>query len=100
MQPLELTVLVVEDEAAQREILSYNLAAEGYRVITAETGAKALERMREDAPDLVLLDWMLPEVSGLEVCRQLKASRDSQATPVIMVSARGDFTVYTFCPIP
>ncbi|WP_299651426.1 phosphate regulon transcriptional regulator PhoB [uncultured Jannaschia sp.] len=84
------SVLVVEDEAPQREVLVYNLEAEGYDVRQATSGGAALDLAREDHPDLVLLDWMLPEVSGIEVCRQLKAAAETRAIPVIMISARSE----------
>ncbi len=61
-------VLVIEDEPAQREVLSYNLNAEGYRVTTAENGEQGLLVVAEDAPDVIVLDWMLPHVSGIEIC--------------------------------
>ncbi|TNF19960.1 MAG: phosphate regulon transcriptional regulatory protein PhoB [Rhodobacteraceae bacterium] len=86
-QPL---VLVVEDEPAQREILSYNLEAEGFRVARAGDGEQALLLVREEAPDLILLDWMLPHVSGIEVCRRLKTRPETRAVPVIMLSARAE----------
>ena len=69
------TVLVVEDEPAQREVLAYNLEAEGFRVARAENGEEALLLVDEDAPDIIVLDWMLPNVSGIEVCRRLKTRR-------------------------
>ena len=81
-------VLLVEDEPAQREILRYNLSAEGYEVTVAENGDDALLLADEVRPDLVLLDWMLPGVSGIEVLRRLKNRRQSIETPVIMLSAR------------
>ena len=83
-------VLVVEDEPSQREVLSYNLKAEGYQVLIAEAGDEALTLAREAEPDLILLDWMLPEVSGIEVCRQLKAKPATARIPVIMLSARSE----------
>ena len=83
-------VLVVEDEPSQREVLSYNLKAEGYQLLTAEAGDEALTLAREEEPDLILLDWMLPEVSGIEVCRQLKAKPSTARIPVIMLSARSE----------
>ena len=64
-------VLLVEDESAQREVLSYNLEAEGFTVVIAVSGDEALLLVQEEAPDLILLDWMLPNVSGIEVCRQI-----------------------------
>lgn len=84
------TVLIVEDEAAQREVLAYNLEAEGFRVSRAENGEEALLLVAEDAPDLIVLDWMLPNVSGIEVCRQLKMRADTRKVPVIMLSARSE----------
>lgn len=88
--PLQPCVLVVEDEGAQREILKYNLEAEGFVVLMAEDGEEALTLAREQTPDLIVLDWMLPKVSGIEVCRRLKASPDLRPIPVVMLSARGD----------
>ncbi|MFM2389396.1 MAG: hypothetical protein RLZZ437_951 [Pseudomonadota bacterium] len=86
-QPL---VLLVEDEPAQREVLSYNLAAEGFRVNTAVDGDEALLFAGEEVPDLILLDWMLPHLSGIEVCRRLKMRPDTRAVPIIMLSARSE----------
>jgi two-component system phosphate regulon response regulator PhoB len=83
-------VLVVEDDPAQREVLAYNIRAEGFEVVTAETGDQALLLARENTPDLVVLDWMLPNVSGIEVCRQMKISADLAQVPVIMLSARSE----------
>ncbi|MGX9354252.1 phosphate regulon transcriptional regulator PhoB [Roseobacteraceae bacterium S113] len=88
--PVTPRVLVVEDEAAQREILSYNLEAEGFAVSQAENGEEALLLMDEEQPDIVLLDWMLPNVSGIEVCRQLKSRAGTRHVPVIMISARSE----------
>lgn len=86
----EPVVLVVEDDPSQREVLAYNIEAEGYRVVTAENGEEALIIIQEDRPDLVVLDWMLPNVSGIEVCRQLKRDTKSAKLPVIMLSARSE----------
>lgn len=83
-------VLLVEDEPAQREILRYNLSSEGYEVTLAETGDDALLLAAEVTPDLVLLDWMLPGVSGIEVLRRLKNRRQTAAIPIIMLSARSE----------
>ncbi|WP_444665694.1 phosphate regulon transcriptional regulator PhoB [Cereibacter changlensis] len=83
-------VLLVEDEAAQREVLSYNLEAEGFRVTTACNGEEALMLVDEVSPDVIVLDWMLPNVSGIEVCRQLKTRPDTRNVPIIMLSARSE----------
>ena len=88
--PAQPTVLVVEDEAAQREVLAYNLQAEGYGVAKAENGEEALMLVQESAPDLIVLDWMLPNVSGIEICRQLKARAETRNVPIIMLSARSE----------
>jgi len=83
-------VLVVEDEPAQREVLAYNIRAEGFEVITAEAGDEALVLARETPPDLIVLDWMLPNVSGIEICRQLKLGAETARIPIIMLSARSE----------
>ncbi|OUD10839.1 phosphate regulon transcriptional regulatory protein PhoB [Marivivens niveibacter] len=85
-------VLIVEDEPAQREVLSYNLEAEGYRVSAAMNGEEALLLVSEEAPDVIVLDWMLPNVSGIEVCRQVKSRAETREIPVIMLSARSEET--------
>jgi two-component system phosphate regulon response regulator PhoB len=84
------TVLVVEDEPAQREVLAYNLEAEGFSVSKAENGEEALLLVDEVAPDIIVLDWMLPSVSGIEVCRQLKTRAATRNVPIIMLSARAE----------
>ncbi len=84
------SVLLVEDEPAQREVLSYNLEAEGFRVAQAENGDEALLLVEEEAPDIIVLDWMLPAVSGIEVCRRLKTSPETRTIPIIMLSARSE----------
>jgi two-component system phosphate regulon response regulator PhoB len=86
----EPVVLVVEDEPAQREVLAYNIQAEGYMVMTAEAGDEALDMVRETPPDVIVLDWMLPHVSGIEVCRQLKIGGSTARIPIIMLSARSE----------
>jgi two-component system phosphate regulon response regulator PhoB len=83
-------VLVVDDEPAQRAMLSYNIEAQGYRTVTAADGEEALLIADEQHPDIILLDWMLPRLSGIEVCRQLKARQATREIPVIMVSARSE----------
>lgn len=81
-------VLIVDDEAAQREMLIYNIEAEGYRTTKAANGEEALLCVAEDPPDVIILDWMMPRLSGIEVCRQLKSRPETQAIRVIMLSAR------------
>ncbi|PKQ13281.1 MAG: phosphate regulon transcriptional regulatory protein PhoB [Alphaproteobacteria bacterium HGW-Alphaproteobacteria-1] len=84
------TVLLVEDEPAQREVLGYNLEADGFRVLTASNGEEALMMVAEMPPDIIVLDWMMPNVSGIEVCRQLKTRSETRGIPIIMLSARSE----------
>ncbi|WP_170344290.1 phosphate regulon transcriptional regulator PhoB [Ruegeria atlantica] len=84
------TVLVVEDEMAQREVLAYNLEAEGFRVSKAANGEEAMLLVDEDSPDIIVLDWMMPNLSGIEVCRRLKSRPDTRSIPIIMLSARSE----------
>ncbi|MBJ6371376.1 phosphate regulon transcriptional regulator PhoB [Sedimentitalea arenosa] len=90
MAEMQASVLVVEDEPAQREIISYNLESEGFRVIQAEDGNEALLLIKEEEPDLILLDWMLPGTSGIEICRRIKLNPSLRMIPVIMLSARSE----------
>ena len=83
-------ILIVEDEAPLLEVLRYNLEKEGYLVDVAEDGVAALDKVCRSTPDLIILDWMLPELSGVEVCRQLRAEPDTKEVPVIMLTARGE----------
>src|SRR5579872_340958 len=83
-------VLVVEDEIDVALLLSYNLEAEGYVVESVARGDEAELRLAENAPDLLILDWMLPGVSGIEICRRLRAREATRRLPIIMVSARRD----------
>ena len=83
-------ILVVDDEAVLVETIAYNLEQAGYQVMTAADGASALEVARRDSPDLIILDIMLPEMDGLEVCRQLRRDSGTTATPIIMLTAKGD----------
>ncbi|UPY37650.1 phosphate regulon transcriptional regulator PhoB [Sediminicoccus sp. KRV36] len=82
------TILVVEDEAALLALLRYNLERQGFNVEEATDGQEALLRIAEAKPDLVLLDWMLPAMSGIEVCRQIRRRPATRDLPVIMVTAR------------
>lgn len=81
-------VLVVEDESALADLLKYNLEKEGYRVTLAGDGEEALMTADENPPDLVVLDWMLPKASGIEVCRRLRARQETRNTPIVMLTAR------------
>ena len=83
-------ILVVEDEAALSLLLSYNLESEGYAVARAERGDDAEVMLAESTPDLVILDWMLPGVSGFELCRRMRAREATRDLPVIMLTARGE----------
>ncbi len=84
------TVLVVDDEHAQREVLAYNLEAEGFRVARAENGEEAMIVVDEAMPDIIVLDWMMPILSGIEVCRRLKSRPETRNIPIIMLSARAE----------
>jgi two-component system phosphate regulon response regulator PhoB len=86
----EPTVLIVEDESALSTLLRYNLEREGYRVFEAKDGEEALLLADEAKPDLVLLDWMLPQLSGIEVCRRLRSRGHMRNVPIVMLTARGE----------
>ncbi len=83
-------ILVIEDEDALSTLLQYNLEKEGYRVVVAPDGEEGLLRVEEQSPDLVVLDWMLPKVSGIEVCRRLRSRHETRNLPIILLTARGE----------
>ncbi len=83
-------VLIVEDEEPLMLLLRYNLEAEGYEVDSVSRGDEAEIRLREQVPDIVLLDWMLPGLSGIELCRRIRARAETERLPVIMLTARGE----------
>ncbi|MGI9383184.1 MAG: phosphate regulon transcriptional regulator PhoB [Methyloligellaceae bacterium] len=85
-------VLVVEDEEPLALLLRYNLEADGFRVQVATDGEEAKVAIDEETPDLVVLDWMLPGVSGLELCRRLRSGKSTRNIPIIMLTARGEET--------
>jgi two-component system, OmpR family, phosphate regulon response regulator PhoB len=85
-------ILVAEDEDSLSTLLNYNLEKEGYAVAVAADGEEALVMVDEKMPDLILLDWMLPKVSGIEVCRRLRARSETRNIPIIMLTARGEET--------
>jgi two-component system phosphate regulon response regulator PhoB len=87
---MSATILIVEDEADVGLMLRYNLEAEGFRVVTALSGDEAAERIREGVPDLIVLDWMLPGLSGIELCRRWRAREETASVPIIMLTARGE----------
>ncbi|MEL6226666.1 MAG: phosphate regulon transcriptional regulator PhoB [Pseudomonadota bacterium] len=83
-------VLVVEDEPPLSETLCYNLEAEGFVAVPAETGEEAELLVAEENPDLIILDWMLPQVSGIELCRRLRSRPETRNIPILMLTARGE----------
>ena len=89
MQPY---ILVMEDEDALATLLQYNLEKEGYDVVVAADGEEGMLQIDERQPDLVLLDWMLPKLSGIEVCRRIRGKAETRNLPIIMLTARGEET--------
>ena len=87
---MNLRVLIVEDEKALAEILEYNFKKEGYAVDTASDGEIALDKIIFKAPDLIILDWMLPKLSGIELCRKVRSNKKIKNIPIIMLTARGE----------
>ncbi len=85
-----LYILIAEDESRQAEILKFNLEEQGFRVGLAADGLKALEMIDDALPNLLILDWMLPEVSGIRIMRKLRSAAETRSLPVIMLTARGE----------
>jgi two-component system phosphate regulon response regulator PhoB len=83
-------ILIVEDEESLIELLSYNLQAAGYAVVHTALGTDAMMVINEERPDLLILDWMLPGLAGIEICRQIRARPETKALPVIILTARGE----------
>lgn len=83
-------IFVVEDEKPIQELLQYNLEKEGFKVSSSANGEEALETIKEKVPDLILLDWMLPDLSGIKICRYLKQDKTVKNIPVIMLTAKGE----------
>ena len=83
-------ILIVEDEEPLTTLLRYNLEAEGYEVETSARGDEADTKLKETTPDLIVLDWMLPGLSGIELCRRLRARPETKQLPIIMLTARGE----------
>ena len=88
--PSQPSVLIIEDEAALATLLRYNFEREGYRVFEASDGEEALIAADETQPDLVILDWMLPQLSGIEICRRMRSRGHLRNTPIVMLTARGE----------
>ncbi|MDG2244116.1 MAG: response regulator [Rhodospirillaceae bacterium] len=86
----KVVVLIAEDEPGQAEVLKYNLESSGFGVRTSPNGADTLQQIEEDRPDFLVLDWMLPEISGIEICRRLRKIEQNKDLPIIMVTARGE----------
>ena len=84
------SILIVEDEPAIHQLLAYNFEAEGFRARVVETGEEVHAAINQEMPDLVVLDWMLPGLSGIEVCRLIRARAETQKLPIIMLTARGE----------
>ncbi len=87
---MEISVLIVEDEVAIVTLLRYNLEREGFRVYSTGDGEEAITMVKEHKPDVIVLDWMLPSMSGIDICKQLRWSTDTKGIPIIMLSARGE----------
>ena len=85
-----MSILVVEDESALAEVLRYNLESEGFKVAVAHDGRSAMEQLEDTHPDLVILDWMLPAMSGLDICRTMRRRPELRDVPVIMLTAKGE----------
>jgi len=83
-------ILIVEDERPQADLVNYNLEKGGFRTSMVEDGREALRRIEEDLPDLVVLDWMLPGLSGIEICHKLRQQKETKHIPIIMLTARGE----------
>ena len=90
MSSFQHSVLIIEDEPNQAELIRYNLESEGYRVAIACDGEDGLIQAMETIPDIILLDWMIPKVSGIEVCRQLRKIESTTEIPIILLTARSE----------
>src|SRR6201746_255187 len=87
---MNASILIVEDEEALTLLLRYNLETQGYEVETIARGDDADTKLKEGTPDLIILDWMLPGLSGIELCRRLRARPETRQLPIIMLTARGE----------
>ena len=87
---MEVSILIADDEPNQLELMSYNLKKAGFSIIKAENGEDALIKVEDLRPDLVILDWMMPNMSGIEVCRTLRSKKETKRIPIIILSARSE----------
>jgi two-component system phosphate regulon response regulator PhoB len=87
---MSANIIIVEDEKPLITLLKYNLEKEGYKVKNAETGQEALQLIKNSVPDLIVLDWMLPDFSGIEVCKQIKRDKKLKTIPVLMLTAKSE----------
>ena len=87
---MSANIIIVEDEKDLATLLKYNLSKEGFKIKEAETGQEGLQLIKRELPDLVILDWMLPDFSGIEVCRQIKRDNKLKSIPVIMLTAKSE----------
>ncbi len=87
---MKLKMLIVEDEEALLDLLKFNFNKEGYKIDTATDGETALEKILHKPPDIIILDWMLPELSGIELCRRIRKHKEHKNIPIIMLTAKGE----------
>ena len=85
-------IMIIEDEDSLQTILQYNLAQQGYETASVTDGKKALPEIQKEQPDLILLDWMLPNMSGVEICKRVRQNQDLKHIPILMLTARGDIS--------
>ena len=87
---MKLKMLIVEDEEALLDLLKFNFNKEGYKIDTAMDGETALEKILYKPPDIIILDWMLPKLSGIELCRRIRKNKEHKNIPIIMLTAKGE----------
>ena len=87
---MKLKMLIVEDEEALLDLLKFNFNKEGYKIDTAKDGETALEKILYKPPDIIILDWMLPKLSGIELCRRIRKNKEHKNIPIIMLTAKGE----------
>ncbi|HCI20151.1 MAG TPA: DNA-binding response regulator, partial [Alphaproteobacteria bacterium] len=87
---MTIRILIADDEPNQLELLSYNLSSADFEVLRASDGQQALEMVEEHRPDLAIIDWMMPHMSGIDLCRKLRSRNETKNMPIIILSARGE----------